>query len=210
MLWQRTMIIVRSVPVLSLAMAAAMGAAALGLGCQPVDHLELEPSPVVLRQPNNEVFVRARALSRKGAQQPDVKIEWSVRDETIARVDASGKVTPLKGGETEVVARHGKLSAGAPVQVLYAERFTVEPARLELAPEEYAELTVKVYDHRGRLLKDRTPLFREQDPTVVRILGRSEALGMKPGSTKVEVRVDGLVQMVDVTVRETKPAGRKK
>src|SRR5438128_493013 len=82
-------------------------AALLVCGCDKIDYLELSPDQVIFKQANNEVWMQAKAMSHTGKQTPRAAIGWSVKDPSVAQVDSTGKLKPLKSGHTEVVASHG-------------------------------------------------------------------------------------------------------
>ena len=172
--------------------------------CQQVDFIELTPRQVVLRQLNNTVWLQAHPMSHTGVYYPKVQVTWSVKDPSVAKVDESGRVSPLKSGATEVVAHVGDISAAVPVEVLFAEKMSIEPRKLVLhdgqAP---VEIHVKSFDYLGRELKDRTPTFKSLNQDVVS-MGQNAAFPVYGGSTQVEVQVDDLKQRIDVTVEGSK------
>lgn len=188
--------------------AAAVAAIALVSGaCSRADYIEIEPDIATLKQKNNMVWLRARAKAHSGQEYPLEGVNWKVKDESIAAVDATGKVTPIKSGRTEVVASSGDITASIPVEVLFAEKLKVEPNPLVLDEDgESVDLKVTVYDWKGRELRDRGATFKSMDPKVL-TMGQNAAHPGQAGTTKVEVRVDELVQVVDVTVAK---AGKRK
>src|SRR5688572_13869221 len=96
-----------------------IGLCSFVFGCGQVDYIEVEPSILTLKQRNNSVWMRARAMSYTGNHSPKARIVWSVKDESIAKVDATGKLTPVKSGRTEIIATHGKVQSTVPVEVLF-------------------------------------------------------------------------------------------
>lgn len=186
--------------------ATLLLALASGIGCVKADFIEITPDVVTLKQKNNMVWLRAMVKSHNGQEYPQARPSWSVRDPSIAQVDEAGKLTPVKSGRTEVVASYGDISASIPVEVLYAEKMKVTPANATLDPDgEPVEFSVQVFDYMGRELRDRTPSFKSLDQKVL-TMGQNAAHPGQPGSTKVEVRVDELIQFVDVSVGK----GRRK
>src|SRR5437867_4517981 len=129
--------------------------------CSQVDYIEIKPDNLVLKQKSNEIWLQAHAMSHTGVQDTRARIAWSVADPAIAQVDEKGRLTGLKSGRTDVVARLGKVEARMAVDVLFAEKITVEPKEVtvvEGGPS--VELRVKVFDYLGRELKDRTATFK--------------------------------------------------
>ena len=179
------------------------------LGCEKIDYLEIKPEQVILKQANNEVWMQAKAMSRTGAQAARASIGWSIKDPSIAAIDATGKVKPLKSGHTEVVATHGSITATVPLDVLYVEKVEVVPTEATLKEGgESVEFKVKAFDYQGRELKDRTPTYRSADSKVVS-MGQNAAFGLAPGSSIVEVQVDGVKASVKVVVEADKAKPRK-
>ena len=179
------------------------------LACDKIDYLELQPDAVTLKQPNNEVWMQARAMSQQGKHTPRAAIGWSVKDPEIASIDAAGKVHPLKSGHTEVIATHGSVTATVPVDVIYVEKVEVAPTEVTLKEGgDPVELKVKAYDSKGRELKDRTPTFRSLDSKIAS-MGQNAVFGLAPGSSMVEVQVDAVKASVKVVVEADKAKARK-
>ncbi len=191
---------------------ATFGALALCaglLGCPSPDYIEIEPGHVTLKQKNNSVWLKAHVRAHNGTDFPKAVVGWQVADPSVVTIDEKGRLTPLKSGATEAIATYRGLTASVPVEVLFAERMEVSPAVLQLT--EYGDavdLDVKVFDHRGRELRDRSPTFKSLDSKVL-TMGRNAAHPGKAGETQVEVRVEELKQVVSVKVTGGKPAGRQ-
>ena len=179
------------------------------LGCDKVDYLELSPEAVVLKQPGTEVWVQAKAMSQTGVQAPRAMIGWSIKDSSIATVDAKGKVHPVKSGHTEVVATHKSITASVPVDVLYTEKVEVEPKEVTVTEGgDPVELKAKGLDYLGRHLKDRSATYKSSDPKVVS-MGQNAVFGLAPGTATVEVQVDGATASVKVVVEADKAKPKK-
>lgn len=179
------------------------------LACEKVDYLELSPEAVVLKQPNNEVWVQAKAMSHTGVQAPRAMIGWSIKNPSIATVDAKGKVRPIKSGHTEVIAIHKSITASVPVDVLYTEKVEVEPKDVTVSEGgEPVELKATAFDYLGRRLKDRSPTFHSSDSKVVS-MGQNAVFGLAPGSAVVDVQVDGAKASVKVVVEADKAKPKK-
>jgi hypothetical protein len=186
--------------------AALIAVCAALCGCQQVDYIEMQPREVVLKQPNNSAWLQAHPMSHTGVYNSRVHVSWSVKDASIAKVDADGKVTPVKSGSTEVIAQVGEVKAAVPVEVLYAEKMTVDPPGLTMKEGQSAvEVHVKVLDYLGRELKDRMPIFHSLNQEVLS-MGQNSAFPVNAGKTQLEVTVDDLKQQVDVVVTPEKQA----
>lgn len=175
-------------------------------GCEVVDYIELVPASVTFKQPNNSVFVEAKCMARTGVRALKAKVAWSVKDPEIATVDEKGKVTPVKSGHTEVIAKYGDIVAAVPVEVLFVEKMTVEPLKLTMTEGDAAvPLNVKAFDYQGRELRDRKPTVIAKDRKVVAIVAAGTAImPLDPGETTVDVQVEGKAASVTVVVEADK------
>ena len=174
--------------------------------CEKIDYIELDPAEIVMRQPNNEVWLVAHGKSRQGRPGIRVVVGWSSADPSIATVDNTGKVKPVKSGHTEIIAKYGDVEARVPVDVLYVEKISVEPTELKLVQDgESVELKARAFDWRGKEIKDRTPTFNGSDPKVISV-AQNAVFGMGPGTATVTVQIDGVKTTVPVTVEPAKGA----
>ncbi|MFZ5469228.1 MAG: Ig-like domain-containing protein [Myxococcota bacterium] len=181
----------------------------LATGCSQVDYIDIKPKTLVLRQRNNEIWLQGHAMSHTGVHYSRATVTWSTKDPSIAVVDEKGRLTPVKSGLTEVVAKHGDVQAAAPVEVLFAEKMTVEPTQVSLVEGgPSVELHVKVYDYKGRELTDRTATFRSLNKEIIS-MGQNAVFGLARGTANVEVQVEELKQTVAVTVENEQQAVKK-
>ncbi|MEW6434638.1 MAG: Ig-like domain-containing protein [Myxococcota bacterium] len=179
-------------------------------GCEKVDYIELTPSDVVFKQPNNQVWMEAACMARNGVRAVKARVNWSVADPEIAEVNEKGLLKPKASGDTEVIARYGDVEARVPVHVIFVHRIEVEP--MEVVTREGADavaLKVRAFGKDGREITDRTPALSSQDKTVAQIVGKGGILPLDPGTTTIDVQVDGVKTSVKFTV-EADPLPRKK
>ena len=186
---------------------------ALGLllcACENVSYIEMAPSQVVFKQSNNQVWMQAKCMSRQGVFAPKARVTWSVADPTIAKVSEKGELSPLKSGQTEVIARYQDVEARVPVSVIYVERVEVEPKSLTLKEGDPAvTLNVKAFGPGGQPITDRSVVFTTGDKQVAQVVGGGkEILPLDPGSTVIDVQVDGIKTSVTLVVEADK--GKKK
>lgn len=176
--------------------------------CEKVDYIDLTPSDVVFKQPNNEVWMEAACMARNGSRAPRARVTWSVADPAIAEVSERGLLKPRASGNTEVIARYGDVEARVPVQVIYVERVEVEPRDVVVKEGgDAVKLTVHAFGKDGREILDRSVGFSPRDKKVVQAVGKGELLPLDPGSTVVDVQVDGARASVQFTVE---PEGKPK
>lgn len=183
-----------------------VGAALLFVGCDNVQYIQVDPQNVSLRTKNDNVWLHAVGKSQTGRDYPKAEMSWSVKDPSIAQVDQTGRVTPVKSGATELVVKHGDVKASIPVEVLFAEKLTVEPTQLTLkVGDDGQDLKVRVFDYRGKELKDRSATFQVKDGKVAN-MGGNKVFPGDPGKTQVIVRAEDATATVDVTVEGEKSA----
>ncbi len=186
-------------------LALAIVSIVLCSACEKIDYVELAPSEVVFKQPNNQQWMEAKAMARNGVRAVKARVSWSVGDANVAKVDAKGHLTPVGDGDTEVIARVGDLEARVPVTVIYVDRVEVEPKELTIKEgAEAVKVTVKAFRKNGKPITDRSVTLTAKDKTVVQIVGDGAILALDPGSTTVDVQVDGARASLQVTVEPDK------
>jgi|APLak6261679142_1056127.scaffolds.fasta_scaffold00135_22 hypothetical protein len=177
--------------------------------CEKIDYIELVPSEVVFKQPNNEKWMEAKAMARNGVRAVKARVAWSVKDPAVATVNEKGLLKPVADGETEVVAKIGDVEARVPVTVIYVDHIEVEPKQLTLKEgAEASKLTVKAFRKNGKPITDRSVTLTSGDKKIVTIVGSGEIMPLDPGSTTVNVQVDGASASVQVTVEADKTIKR--
>lgn len=173
--------------------------------CEKIDYVELAPSEVVFKQANNQQWMEAKAMARNGVRAVKAHVSWSVGDANVAKVDAKGLLTPVGDGDTEVIARVGDLEARVPVTVIYVDRIEVEPKELKVKEgAEAVKVTVKAFRKNGKPITDRSITLTAKDKAVVQIVGDGAILALDPGTTTVDVQVDGARASLQVTVEPDK------
>lgn len=187
------------------ALATAIVSIVLCSACEKIDYVELSPSEVVFKQPNNQQYMEARAMARNGVRAVKARIAWSVGDGSVAKVDHKGLLTPVGDGDTEVIARVNDLEARVPVSVIYVDRIELEPKELTLTEGgEAVKITVKAFRKNGKPITDRSTTLTAKDKAIVQIVGDGAILPLDPGSTTVDVQVDGARASLTVTVEAEK------
>jgi hypothetical protein len=182
--------------------------AVLGLmtsGCERIDYIELVPTDVVFKQPNNQTWMEAKCMARNGVRAVKARVEWSTGDGNVAKVNNKGLLTPVGDGDTEVIARVGDVEARVPVQVIYVDRIEVEPKELKLLDTAAAvKPTVKAFRKNGKPITDRSVTLTAGDKKIVLITGSGEISPLDPGETTVNVQVDGASASIKVVVEADK------
>jgi len=168
--------------------------------------LELAPTDVVFKQPNNTQQMEAKAMARNGVRAQRPNLVWSVGDESVAKVTPKGVVSPVADGDTEVIVRVGDVEARVPVHVIYVDRIEVEPKELTIIQGSPSQkVSIKAFRKNGKLIEGRSAIMSTVDKNVARVAGgEGEILGLDPGTTDVTVQVDNAKTTFKVTVVEEK------
>lgn len=173
--------------------------------CERIDYIELAPSEVVFKQPNNQTWLEAKCMARNGVRAVKARVAWSVADPAVAKVDNKGLLSPVGDGETEVIARVGDVEARAPVRVIYVDRVEVEPKVLTVVEgSPAASISVKAFRKDGKPITDRSTMMTSADKKIAQIVGEGTILGLDPGTTTVTVQVDGARASLQVVVEADK------
>ena len=139
----------------------------------------------------------------------DKTVKWTSSDETVATVDADGKVTAVKAGTATITAttNDGGMTATCAV--------TVEAKVIPVEGVEFAEATISVIEGQAGkvsvVFKPETPTntnvtFESADPAVATVDTEGNVTGVAPGATTITVTTEdgGMTATCDVTV-EPKP-----
>jgi hypothetical protein len=185
--------------------ALAIASVLLLSACEKIDYIELVPSEVVFKQPNNEKWMEAKCMARNGVRAVKARIVWSVKDPAVATVNEKGLLKPAGDGDTEVIARVGDVEARVPVTVIYVDHLEVEPRQLTIKEgAEAVKVEVKAFRKNGKPVTDRSTVLTAADKKIVQIVGGGAILPLDPGTTTVDVQVDGAHASVQVTVEADK------
>jgi hypothetical protein len=91
--------------------------------------LSIEPKEIVMGMPENEyaqtsqsLWAVYRAPKALHAEYLNTEVDWSSRDSSIATVDASGMITPIRPGKTWIIAKYAGHTAMARVNVIGSVR----------------------------------------------------------------------------------------
>ncbi len=172
------------------------------VGTPPVPTtLDVEPALVALTTADTAVTLSAVVLNQYGGLMPDVPLTWTSTDEGVARVSASGVVTPVGLGSSEVVVEVAGLEARVSVEVPPTPVLVVSPTLLvfdEVGAS--APIQAALTDQFG----DPTPFtlitFQSEDPTVADVGPGGTVVANGPGSTFIMVRAGDLEARITVTV----------
>jgi hypothetical protein len=173
-------------------------------GCARIDYIEIEPNQVVLKRKGDEVWLRAKCMSRNGVYFPKTPVGWTSDNPKAVIVNKAGQINAAGPGHAVITARAAGKSASVDVDVQSVESVRVEPDHATLVVEAPA-LRPKVIpmDYQGHELRQRIIEMKASDTNVVDVDGEN-VWPVAPGHAVVTVRVDDKTAPIDVTVEDPK------
>jgi hypothetical protein len=173
--------------------------------CERIDYIEIAPTEVVFKQPNNQTWLEAKCMARNGVRAVKARVTWSVADPAIAKVDQKGLLSPVGDGETEVIAKVGDIEARTPVRVVYVDHLEIDPAVLTVKEgSPAADIKVTAFRKNGKAITDRSTMMTSVDKKIAQVVGSGSILGLDPGTTTINVQVDGAHASFQVIVEPDK------
>lgn len=172
---------------------------------QAVTGIAVDPTSVSLVV-GGSAQLRASVTGPGGEPLQGRVITWSSDRESVARVDASGRVTAVGPGVASVTATSEGRSASAAVTVaaVPVASVSVAPTSLSLTAGQTSQLAATVRDASGAALTGRTVVWSSSDLAVVAVGQTGEVRAVGPGSATVTATSEGKAGTASVTVA---PAG---
>ncbi len=190
-------------------LALLTGALSLSVGACTTS---VDPSPAasVLLLPQNDSievggvitsFV-ATALDSKGREVTGAKVTWRILNPDIATVDASGKVTTLKIGNTRLTAIvDGQPSPAAVVNVISkVARLLVVPDSIDVNIGTQKNVNAAVFDGAGSAIPGRVVSWSSANPLVAAVAPGGIISAVSVGETTVTATVGDLHAVVKVRI----------
>lgn len=143
---------------------------------------------------------------------------WSTANPLVAAVSASGLVTAVAAGSTNIWATVDGVTAGVTVQVSAPPAPpppapTPPPASVRVTPDASelgvggrVQLTATARDAGGATLTGRTITWRSDDGGVAAVSSAGLVTGVAAGTTRIIATVEGRVDTATITVRPPQPA----
>jgi len=170
--------------------------------CSQPEYFEMKPSQITFESRGATKSIRAVGKDRRGNEYPTYKpTAWESSDETIAKVDAEGKVTATGPGVATIRARLGDLVGEVMVDVVTAEDLAVVPEEIRMVSHgDPFQPDVKLLDVRGRPLNGRMILAKCRDEKICTVDGAKKLWPHEAGETVFEVKHEGLAKEIKVVV----------
>ena len=170
------------------------------VGCGPkVASIDLSPDRLSLSKKGD---VQALVATAKDAEKKNVEgvtVVFTSADPAVAAVDATGKVTAVKSGDTTVVATVGAVTASAPVKVSIPASISLAPAEVKLVGAgSKAAVVAKVLDEKGR--EAQAEVTWESADAKIATVAAGQIVAVAAGETTVNALAAGLKAPVKVSV----------
>ncbi len=151
--------------------------------------------------------IAASALSQAGIVLSGRSIQWTSSDTSVARIDNTGRVIALRGGNVDLTARvearagTSRLTVVELAPAVEVTAITVRPSFVVTYVSASSALRVTLRDAQGQLVTDRPIAWTTADPTIATVDGNGVVTGNGVGETMVYARVDTVSASVAVAFR---------
>jgi hypothetical protein len=184
--------------------------AVVACACDKVDYIEIVPADVEFLSRGESKNLSAKCMSRAGNRAERAVPTWRVKDPEIAEINAKAQLKPKKSGVTEVIAKYDDVEAAIPVRVKFVEKIEVQSPTITLVEGGDAQpIRLKFLGLDGKDLGKRGATYAVKDKAIATIVGGDSVLPLDPGTTTVDIQVDGITASVGVTVEADKTAKKK-
>jgi len=132
--------------------------------------------------------------------------QWSAEDNSVATVDANGKVSLVGDGFTNIIVRAGDIRQRVEVYSLVRiplQDVTLSETDIELTPGTNKAMLVQHVPDNANDVPE--AVWRSEDNSIAAVNEKGEIVGVGEGTTKVSYTVGSIVKNVSVTVSFTRP-----
>ncbi|MBX6330363.1 MAG: Ig-like domain-containing protein [Gemmatimonadaceae bacterium] len=148
------------------------------------------------------VSLSATVLDPSGAPVSGQAVTWTVQDSAVASVSPDGDVTAKRVGSTLVTAVSANKSGTATITVLPPPVASIDlsPTSVTIAIGDAITLVATPHDETGAAVTGRPATWASADPTIATVSASGRVTGVKTGTTKITVTIDGVSASATVTV----------
>lgn len=171
--------------------------------------ITVTPSSHTLEAIGATVQLSATVRDQRNNVMSGQTVTWSSGDEAVATVSATGLVTAVANGMTEITARSGSLSASADITVAIpvATSLTIEPAEHTLeAIGDTLQLAAVVLDQHENAMEDVTVTWSSGDETVATVDENGLVTAVDNGMAEITAQAGDAMGTAAITVSQV-PAG---
>lgn len=169
-----------------------------------------EIASIEVSPPSSSVAIGAQlpltAVARDGDGKivSDASIVWSVQDASVASVSASGVVTGVALGTTQIAASaNGKSGLAAiTVQKTPVANVIVRPNHVDAVPGMHTQLTAVAYDAANDILSGRTIIWATSNSGVATVDNAGNVTAVAPGTATITGTAEGKSDAATITVAQ--------
>ena len=167
---------------------AASGAAAVTVS-QVIVEMDVVPAAMTLFSLGDTIRLVATGVDANGHHVPALAVTWMSEHEAVATVDATGLVTAVRTGSTDVFATTGELrdSAGVTVAQLATE-VRVTPEVDTLAVGDTVRLSAVALDGNGHEVEDTDYVWSTSNPAAVTVDDSGLVTAVGPGTGTIRAQ----------------------
>lgn len=152
----------------------------------------------------------ATAYDQNGNPISNAWFSWSSSNPSVASVGAGNNFVPVSfnaAGNATITVSSGGRYAHASVQVLapsVVTSVTISPSPVDIALGGTQQLTATAYDQYGKQMTGGTRTWSSANSSIASVSSSGLVTGSGPGSTTVQVTINGVSATVSVTVARLK------
>jgi uncharacterized protein YjdB len=162
--------------------------------------VEVSPAALTLEAKGGHAVFGAAAKDDKGQEIPDVEVQWTSTDPSVATVDANGRAETLKSGATMIHATVKDVTGMADLEVRIPAGLKIEPVSLNIIGiGTVGDLTAVATDDAGRAIPSPAVVWSIDNPAAARLEnGKITAAGV--GEATVTAAFGGLTASSKIVV----------
>jgi len=153
---------------------------------------------------NAQLPLVAEVQDGSGATVPGASVTWTVQDPKILSVSATGVVTALALGASQVAANAFGKSGLAMITVTKPPVASVrlQPDQADIAVDATVQLSASALDGNGAAMPDRAIAWTTSNPGVASVNGSGLVTGVAPGTATITAASEGKSSNATVTVSQ--------
>ena len=153
---------------------------------------------------NAQLPLVAEVQDGSGATVPGAAVTWTVQDPKILSVSATGVVTALALGASQVAANAFGKSGLAMITVTKPPVASVrlQPDQADIAVDATVQLSASALDGNGAAMPDRAIAWTTSNPGVASVNGSGLVTGVAPGTATITAASEGKSSNATVTVSQ--------
>jgi trimeric autotransporter adhesin len=178
----------------------AVAAAEIACGRRPAS-IDVTPKKVRIYGIEGSQRLTAGVLDRKGRPVEQASVTWSSAKDSVASVDASGRVTAKSEGKTTIQAKYEKLAAQIPVEVVDIKTIDVQPSSLRLIgpPGIQYPVTILAKNSKGKPAQA-TVVWSSTKPQIATVDAKGMVTAVAPGTTTLVAKLGDLQAACDAVI----------